>query len=121
METDQATVEAIVRGHARNGGTAGNVLSDLLETTTSCSYIGWAVAALEGRAVTFEVGGAMITVALVPESKMADVRRSLEGSVKPPVTELRAGILFAARIALKAAFISTALAHGRLPKQVVGA
>ena len=110
METSPAKVEAIVQRHSHNGGTAANKWNDLLAIIPSCPYLGWAVAALQGRTATFEVDGAMTAVPLVKDVEMADVRRSLEGSVKPP-GGLCAGTLFAARVALNAAFIHTALTH----------
>ena len=76
---------------------------------------------MQGRTATFEVDGAMTTVPLVTDLEMADVRRSLEGSVKPPGAGARAGILFVARIARNAVLIRTVLTHRCLPKQVVGA
>jgi hypothetical protein len=120
MERNPAAVEAIVQRHSRDGGSAANKWNDLLAIIPSCPFFGWAVVALQGRTATFEVDGAMTTVLLVKDLEMADVRRSLEGSVKPPGAGFRAGILFVARIALNAVFISTALKHKRPPKHVVG-
>jgi hypothetical protein len=121
MERNPAAVEAIVQCHSRDGGSAANKWNDLLAIIPSWPFFGWAVVALQGRTATFEVDGAMTTVPLVKDLEMADVRRSLEGSVKPPGAGFRAGTLFAARIALNAAFISTALKHKRPLKHMVRA
>ena len=121
MERNPAALEAIVQCHSRDGGSAANKWNDLLAIIPSCPFFGWAVVALQGRTATFEVDGGMTTVPLVTDLEMADVRRLLEGSVKPPGAGFRAGILFVARITLNAVFIRIALTQRCLPKQVVGA
>ena len=107
LESTPAALETIVQRHSLDGGSAANKWNDLLAIIPSCPFLGWAVMALQGRTATFEVGGAMTTVPLVTDLELADVRRLLEGPVKPPGAGARAGILFVARIALNAVFIRT--------------